>query len=205
MGRIRSHGIRCGYFCAARNPGFAIGVILLIIVLMAAILSSVAIAMRGSHVKSSEDQASIKAASILQTVNNMRNKMEYDIALSGSDWHQFFASTIPNTTVQEAYFGSLNDALRDATNAGVYQHISVAFGNFFTWHGTSDGNDYYAILFGVKPAVCRQFNRLSYGLSPDAAQPTFYEVISGVHQDIDCFCSFLNPTDGYMFCLLQAY
>lgn len=195
--------------CELRNKsrgcdGFAVGMIFLVIILIAAVIGGIAAATRIGSSNGGDDQAAIRAASIMQVIENMYRKVEYDILSQGSDWQSFYIANLSNAVAQEAYFKSGNDVTPHALKDGALSRAAIGGSPIFSWYGTPFGVDYYATVYGVTDAVCRQFNKLLLGLDTSAVQPDIGTFIGGAYADTRCMCM-QSGADRLVFCMLQEF
>ncbi|TAH32309.1 MAG: hypothetical protein EYC62_09255 [Alphaproteobacteria bacterium] len=177
-----------------RQSGFAIGTILLAVILIAAIVSAIAIASRGSSTQSGREQARVQASTLLQQGANLRSGFERMVAngtdktsitanaandqLNNCDNNNFPANTTclyhtteGGTTVQQVSTQAFHTA--NANNFSRYhllRSVNVTGVGTFTG-GASTGASAVMVIGDLKLDVCRQINNQVNGMLLTANPP----------------------------------
>ncbi len=175
-----------------RQSGFAIGTILLAVILIAAIVSAIAIASRGSSTQSGREQARVQASTLLQQGANLRSGFERMVA-NGNDRGSITASAdgadqaanCTNAAVTNPNPANAVNCLYHTTEGGTtVQQISSAAmdpagGNMTRYYlirgvilsGVGNGNNIVVALGDLRLDVCRQINNQVNGMLVTADPP----------------------------------
>ena len=158
--------------------GFAIGLILLAIVLIAAIVAAIAISSRdsGSSAQSEEDR--VLASALVQTGIEYANAAaRYDaLGYQGStDAEDQLGSgtddTAHTTADRNGQDASLAALLESSNNGGTFETLPEppdgVGGGTFSVQVDGDNNDVYLVLDGVEETICRQVNSILWNYSGD--------------------------------------
>lgn len=162
------------YFGAhKRNSGFAIGMILLVIVLIGAIVGAIAVASRSSNTNASGETAKIQASALLQQGINLRSG--YDLMLArGADagaiswdtsspnglFHPTDGGAVKQTPPSEAIVASADAVWK-------YKKVVSLMGV-----GIDGNDDYVGVVANVKLKHCQYINHILYGMDTSATPPT---------------------------------
>lgn len=148
-----------------QQRGFAVGAVLLAIVLMAVVAGAIALGNRGSNANSAEQTARVNAATIIQESTNLRQG--FDIMLARGTT----VSTITfDATVNSGLFNPNTGGAQPQTIPGsaqitpspwVYKAATLKVRGV----GTDSGGDYAVVAVGIKDTVCQQIMQSLYNSS----------------------------------------
>lgn len=177
-----------------RQSGFAIGTILLAVILIAAIVSAIAIASRGSSTQSGREQARVQASTLLQQGANLRSGFERMVA-NGNDRMTITASANAGDQAANCTNAAITAPLEGGTAINCLYHtqnggttvqqvstaaMQIGAANLTRYHllrrvtltGVGNGANNIVMAIGdLRLDVCRQINNQVNGMLVTADPP----------------------------------
>lgn len=192
------------------QQGFAVGTILLVVVLMAAIVGAIAMGSRSSTGDASTQTAKVNASSVIQQGINLKSSFDIMIAKGAKTIDQITFDAVAGTGVFNPTDGGgvMQTAPSAAQSAATDWAFSKSGGAVvkLPGMGTTAAADYLVYLANVNAAVCLEATKALYGnsatvVAAGVATAAFVAAtdLTGVagmnNRSADC----VQTTDGYVY------
>ena len=186
------------------QSGFAIGAILMAIVLLAAVAGAIALGGRNRSSNSSDQSAVVTAATVVQEANNLRAGFDVMLArgttLSTITFDNAATTGLLNPTTGGAELQTLPAAATSTNETWQYKNGTVKIVGI----GTDAGGDYVVIVSSVKDTVCQQIMKSLYntttlpasGIAASAWRGSSVDLTAGVSGIDNRPSGCVTTTDG---------